>query len=127
MKIDPRCWALAMALSTTVSGALAQATGGVESPPAAPRQDCRPEYPSAAARAGVQGTTTVAFHVNADGVVTDTEIVQSSGPHRENKLLDKAAAEALARCVVFVGKLDKDAQGQPIASVIKASYTWKLE
>ena len=86
--------------------------------------DCRPAYPPKALEAQVQGVTTLAFHVSAAGVVTQVDIVKSSGHSREHRLLDKAAAVALAKCPIQVGTDDK---GQPVASVVRVNYTWRLE
>ena len=89
-----------------------------------PVVDCAPNYPNAAARMGAQGATVLAFHVDATGKATGVEIVRSAGATREHRMLDNAAATALARCP-FVAALDE--QGQPVASVITVTYTWVLE
>ena len=89
-----------------------------------PTRGCFPNYPSAALRTGAQGTTVLAFHVDETGKVTGVEITQSSGPTREHRVLDQAAAAALARCPFVPAK---DGEGKPFASVISVNYTWRLE
>jgi TonB family protein len=74
-------------------------------PPPSPRptrpqiEHCpKPEYPLAALRAEVQGTTIIKLSMNSSGKVTEAEVVQSSGESREHGLLDKAAHDALRNC-----------------------------
>lgn len=85
---------------------------------------CRPEYPPAAVRSGAQGTTGLAFHVDETGKVTGVDIVKRSGDTREHHLLDAAAAHFLSMCPVQPAR---DADGKPVASVVKVTYTWRLE
>jgi periplasmic protein TonB len=84
---------------------------------------CRPEYPAAAQRAGVTGTSRIRFSVDASGRITGSQILQSSGPTRENRLLDKAAAQALAQCPVQVGT---DEMGRPVGATTDVDYVWTL-
>ena len=63
----------------------------------APTRDCRPSYPDAAARSGAQGATILAFQVDGTGKVTGVDVAHSSGLTREHRMLDAAAAAALAR------------------------------
>jgi protein TonB len=84
---------------------------------------CRPEYPAAALRAGVTGVSRIRFTVDASGKVSAAQILQSSGATRENRLLDKAAAEALARCPVQVGT---DEMGRPVGATTDVDYVWTL-
>ena len=112
-------WGLALALATA---------GCAETPshaadPSSPTY-CKPQYPKAALRAQVQGVTVVAFHVNAKGEVTGADIVRSSGPTHEHRLLDQETASALSRCH-FVAATDEN--GHPIDSVVPVTYRWKLE
>ena len=115
-------WAFAVAGAAHAQPASSSpAQGASESP----RQvDCRPVYPAAAVRAQVQGVTTLAFHVDATGKVTGVDIVRSSGPTREHRLLDHAAATALSRCPI---KAATDDNGQPIDGVVTVNYTWRLQ
>jgi len=84
---------------------------------------CRPEYPAAAVRAGVSGVSRIRFTVDASGKVSAAQILQSSGPSRENRLMDKAAAEALAQCPVTVGT---DEMGRPVGATTEVDYVWTL-
>lgn len=83
---------------------------------------CRPEYPPAALRAGAAGVSRIRFTVDASGKVTAAEVVGSSGPTREHRLLDNAAKSALAACPIKVGT---DAEGHPIGTQVEVLYTWK--
>ncbi len=116
--------AVMVALATaTACAAFAQAPAE----PAAstpPQVDCRPRYPNAALRAQVQGVTRLAFHVDATGKLTQVDIVRSSGPTREHRMLDSEAARALSLCP-FTAELDE--QGHPVDSVFEVSYTWRLQ
>ena len=87
-------------------------------------RECRPGYPVAALRAGAQGVTRLAFHLDETGKVLRTEIVQSAGNSREHHLLDSAAATALATCPF---KPIQDAAGKPIPGTVTLSFTWRLE
>jgi periplasmic protein TonB len=84
---------------------------------------CRPEYPAAAMRAGVSGVSRIRFTVDASGKVSAAQILQSSGATRENRLMDKAAADALARCPVTVGT---DEMGRPVGATTDVDYVWTL-
>lgn len=112
----------AMTLATCAS-ASDQQTMEVEAKAPQPI-DCKPRYPEAALRAHVQGVSTLAFHVAADGKVTQVDIVAPSGPTREHRLLDHAAASALALCPF---KPAKDENGNPVESVMPVKYAWRLE
>ena len=85
---------------------------------------CRPDYPAAAARAQATGTSRIRFTVDANGKVTAADVVGSSGPTREHRLLDNAAKSALASCPIKVGV---DAEGRPVGTQVEVIYTWKLE
>ncbi len=85
---------------------------------------CRPEYPAAAVRARAQGTTRLAFRIDGTGKVLGVDIVQHAGDTREHRLLDAAAAYALSTCPFQPAR---DADGRPVASVVKVTYTWRLE
>ena len=65
----------------------------------------------------------IRFSVDASGRVTGSQILQSSGPTRENRLLDKAAAQALAQCPVQVGT---DEMGRPVGATTDVDYVWTL-
>ena len=85
---------------------------------------CRPEYPPAAARAQATGVSHIKFTVDATGKVIGAEVLGSSGPTREHRLLDNAAKAALATCP---SKPGIDAEGKPVGSTVEVFYTWKLE
>ena len=85
---------------------------------------CKPEFPPAALRAQVSGVSRIRFTVDANGKVTSADVVGSSGPTREHRLLDNAAKSALATCPFKAGV---DANGTPIGTQVEVSYAWKLE
>jgi protein TonB len=85
---------------------------------------CKPEYPPAALRAQASGVSRIRFTVDASGKVTAADVVGSSGPTRENRLLDNAAKAALATCPFQAGI---DSSGQKIGTQVEVSYAWKLE
>jgi len=85
---------------------------------------CRPEYPPAAARAQATGVSHIKFTVDAQGKVTAAEVLGSSGPTREHRMLDNAAKAALATCPIKPGI---DAEGHPVGTQVEVYYTWKLD
>jgi protein TonB len=85
---------------------------------------CRPEYPAAAVRAGATGVTRVKLQVDATGKVLSAEVVGSSGPTRENRMMDTAAKTAFSTCHFIPGV---DTEGHPVGTVSVAEYTWKLD
>ena len=85
---------------------------------------CKPEFPPAALRAQVSGVSRIRFTVDANGKVTAADVVGSSGPTREHRLLDTAAKNALATCPFTAGV---DAEGHKIGTQVEVSYAWKLE
>jgi D-alanyl-D-alanine endopeptidase (penicillin-binding protein 7) len=81
---------------------------------------CRkPEYPQADLAAGHQGTVTVDFLIDADGVVADSAIARSSG----YASMDEAARGALLKCR-FSPALKN---GQAVKEWTKVQYVWTLE
>ena len=91
-------------------------------------QDCKPtgdDYPAAARRADTTGTTSVRFHVGADGKLAGApELVRTSGPSREHKMLDRIALTKLSECAFKAGV---DDQGRPMGASFTVDYVWKLE
>ena len=85
---------------------------------------CRPSYPEAAVRAQATGVSRLRFTIDARGNVVTAEIIQSSGPTREHRMLDNSAKFALATCPI---KPAVDANGVPVASTVELTYTWKLD
>ena len=84
---------------------------------------CHPEYPAAAQRVGATGSTRIRFTVDALGRIAGSQIVHASGPTREHRLMDQAAAAALAQCPVQVGT---DDQGRPVGTTTDVVYDWTL-
>ena len=84
---------------------------------------CRPVYPPAAQRAGATGVSRIRFTVDALGHVGAAQILQSAGPTREHRLMDKAAADALAQCPVTAGT---DEAGRAVGGTADVEYVWKL-
>jgi periplasmic protein TonB len=85
---------------------------------------CKPESPAAAVRAGATGITRVRLQVDAGGKVVSSEVVGSSGPTRENRMMDNAAKAAFSTCHLTPGI---DAEGRPAGSTFVAEYVWKLD
>jgi protein TonB len=85
---------------------------------------CKPDYPPAALRASATGVSRIRFTVDANGKVTAADVVGSSGPTREHRLLDNAAKNALATCPFTAGV---DANGQKVGTQVEVNYAWKLE
>ena len=84
---------------------------------------CRPVYPAAAQRTGATGVSRIRFTVDALGRIASAQILQSSGPTREHRLMDKAAADALSQCPVTVGT---DEAGRPVGGTADVDYVWTL-
>lgn len=84
--------------------------------------ECRPVYPHVAEREGVTGITKLRFTVDAAGRVS-AELLQSSGPLRQNRRMDEAAIEALSHCPVTVGT---DALGRPMGGTVDVNYKWTI-
>ena len=84
---------------------------------------CHPEYPGAAQRAGASGVTRIRFTVDAAGRIAGSQILRASGATREHRLMDQAAAAALAQCPVQVGT---DDQGRPVGTTTDVDYVWTL-
>ena len=84
---------------------------------------CRPDYPGAAQRAGASGVTRIRFTVDAAGRIAGSRILRTSGATREHRLMDQAAAAALAQCPVQVGT---DDQGRPVGTTTDVDYVWTL-
>ena len=117
-------WPVAALLSVLMAACADHQVSATHEVTSAPETYCKPQYPPAALRAQVQGVTTVAFHLDATGKVTGTEIVKSSGPTPYHRLLDEETARKLSLCP-FKPQLDD--QGQPVAGIVKVDYRWRLE
>ncbi len=104
----------------------ANAASASKGPPAGVnlQRSCAPSYPAAALQARASGTTRVRLTIEPTGAISSAEVVQSSGPLPENKLLDTAAADALSKCQSRAGR---DANGQPVGAQVVVTYKWTLE
>ncbi len=85
---------------------------------------CRPSYPAAAQRAGATGVSRLRFNVDAQGHIGGVQILQASGATREHRMMDRAAAEALAQCPATPGT---DDQGRPVGGTADVEYVWSLD
>jgi len=115
--------AIGMSAMAWIGSALAQLPEGSAAHFLQGQTECRPEYPAAAMRANAQGTTRLLIHVDTTGKPTQVDIVESSGPKHENKLLDRAAAKAFMSCA-FVAAVDE--KGNAIEGVTPVNYTWAI-
>lgn len=78
-----------------------------------------PEYPSSSRRNEEQGTVGLRFLIDVDGRVIESKITSSSGFSR----LDRAARDALSRCVFKPGTVD----GKPEQSWASLNYQFHLD
>lgn len=79
---------------------------------------CDRWYPKDAQRAGIEGTTTLAFHITAEGHVTHITIAQSSG----SRELDYAAY----LCARTWNYLPAMQNGKPIEVPWTAKIVWQV-
>ena len=82
-----------------------------------------PEYTAAARRAEASGNTVIVYTMDTNGVINEASIEHSSGPMRENKVLDRLALEAVKACKGTPGTID----GKPQKLTGRVTYSWKLE
>ena len=84
-------------------------------------QECKilPEYPALSRDRRETGTVRIAMNVDAKGLVTKSEIVQSSGFTN----FDQVALATLSRCPFLPALKDSE----PIVSLIEITYVWKLQ
>ena len=78
-----------------------------------------PKYPPKALENGEEGIVKLAVTVDADAVVKDVIIIQSSG----SEILDKAAINA-AKKVLYE---PKEINGEPVPTRFTTSFTFKME
>lgn len=78
-----------------------------------------PKYPSKALENGEEGTVKLAVTVDADSVVKDVIIIQSSG----SETLDEAAKNAARKALYEPKKIN----GEPVTTRFTTSFTFKLE
>jgi protein TonB len=79
----------------------------------------KPEWPKSSLRNEETGTVTLSFLIGADGHVTDSKLVKSSG-FRE---LDKAAVAGISKCKFKPATVD----GKPEPGWQQMQYVWTLE
>ena len=84
---------------------------------------CKPELPAATLHANARGVTRMRFTVDAQGKVTNAEVVGSSGATHEHRLLDDAAEAALSRCSFTPGI---DERGNLVGTVVAVDWDWTL-
>ena len=80
----------------------------------------QPPYPAEARTTGAEGTTTLAFEVDASGKVTRVAILEPSGTSAGHRVLDALALETVRNC------LFPPAPGFLPASS-KVAYSWRLK
>jgi periplasmic protein TonB len=106
-------------------------------PPAPPRVAARPaignvaacapkgeDYPPAAVRAEATGTTKVRFTVDAQGKLSNAEVIKSAGSSREHRSLDRVAVQKLSECTFQPGR---DESGKAVGGTFDVDYVWKLQ
>ena len=119
---------LRVSATTAMSVALALLGGCASAPTATqPRSvsiaagKCtQPPYPAGARDTDAEGTTTLAFEVDAEGKVTRAAIIGVSGSSIGHRLLDALALETVNKCVF------PPAPGFLPASS-KVAYQWRLQ
>ena len=82
------------------------------------------DYPLAALRAEVTGTTRIRFEVNEQGKLERARVVRSAGPSREHQLLDRVALDKLSGCTFRAGT---DEAGRPVGGSFEVDYVWRLD
>jgi protein TonB len=109
----------AMTLAALLVSGIAGSAFAGETPATFDASKCKVDYPKASLMNEEQGTTSMAFLVNADGSVADSKLEKSSG----FKGLDKAALKGLTACKFKPGTKD----GAPAQTWTKVDYAWKLD
>ncbi|MEK8051300.1 TonB family protein [Ideonella sp. DXS22W] len=125
-----------------VTVAPAPAPAVVAAPPAPPAPPARPrvpvarvdvgkcvnydDYPAAALRAEASGTTRLRLTVDPSGVVSKADVINSAGPTREHRLLDRAAVSQMASGTCK-GVAATDEAGKPIGSTIDVDVVWRIQ
>ncbi len=79
------------------------------------------DYPAAAGEAGVGGTVSVRYVVEADGRVSACEITRSSG----SRILDETTCRLIRERFRFRPSMDR--QGRPVASAIVENHSWYVQ
>lgn len=88
--------------------AQAQAAVPESAPAAGTERRCQAAtYPEKALEARAEGTTWLKVTVGVDGKVMAMAVEKAAGPSREHRLLDRAAAEHVARCLKDLSPADQ--------------------
>jgi TonB family protein len=102
------------------AGKNAQATGTGTRPAVLNFRTCaKPMYPHDELKAGHEGTVKLGFLVKADGTVSDTRVLASTG----FSALDEAARGALAGCQFRPAMRG----GQPVETWTAVQYVWSTK
>jgi|GEM_PF-4479364 len=82
---------------------------------------CAPDYPKEALKTNLQGTVKFSAHIDATGMVSKVNIIESS----KSQLLDDAISNRLmeGRCRTVPGTFD----GSPVATITIIQYVFRLE
>lgn len=108
-----------LGLALTHAQAFAQ-DAPAPSPASAKFNTCaKPVWPRASLRYEEQGTVTLGFLIDADGRVSDSKVIKSSG----FPLLDMSAKDAIALCKFKPAIQD----GKPVQAWMQMQYVWTLE
>jgi len=102
----------------TLSAPAAPRQARVDAPPS-PKRTIRPDYPKGARQRGEQGEVTLEIDVDADGAVTRTKVVVSSGFAE----LDEAAVKAAQKAKFRPAK----SGGRSVASTARLKLDFKLK
>ena len=81
------------------------------------------DYPAAAIRAEVQGTTRIRFTVDATSKLTNIEVVSPAGSSREHRQLDRVALSKLSECRFRAGISESRV---PIGGTFEVGFVWRL-
>lgn len=98
--------------------------GTAKAEPGQIKCDQLPEYPAAARRALVTGTTRVELTWMPDGTVLDVRLLKSSGSKPENQLLDRLTVESMMHCRMNVSP-SAVVGDEPRTSPIE--YVWRID
>jgi bla regulator protein BlaR1 len=115
----------ALALAGAMAGGQARAEAGAivdrpQQPGVLDFKSCaKPAWPKASLAARETGTVNLAFLIDADGNVHDSQVRRTSG----HPALDEAARDGIAKCSFHAARQD----GEPVTSWVMLQYVWTLE
>lgn len=102
------------------ASATSQAVASPQVKPVVQFDSCaKPEWPQADLQAGHTGAVVLRFLIAADGSVTASRVLQSSG----HPALDQAARDGIAKCHFKPGTV----KGRPVAAWVRMQYLWQLQ